>query len=182
MDTDYYNQKTSLYRHFNKDGELLYVGISNNHINRLNQHKSASSWFEDISRVEIEHFETRGEALNAETKAIQEEKPKHNIAKRARNTRVSQEPDVDLEIYTSSVGDELIKATVNIAYLYRTDELKKFGLKKNHAEKLIDNGVLGHIKETFYWNREKRVRHLVSGWQILQYLEDIHVTGEIPHV
>lgn len=70
--------KTSLYRHYDADGVLLYVGISLNHLARLGGHKSSSHWFWDITRVDIEHFETRGIAEAAEMLAIREEKPLHN--------------------------------------------------------------------------------------------------------
>jgi hypothetical protein len=71
---------TQLYRHFDDEGRLLYVGISLSAITRLAQHRSASHWSRAIVRVEIEHFDTRREALMAEAKAIIEERPLHNIA------------------------------------------------------------------------------------------------------
>ena len=71
--------RTSLYRHFNEDGLLLYVGISLNHIARLGQHSKKAHWFDTISRVEIEHFPDRLSAEKAEYQAIRDEKPLHNI-------------------------------------------------------------------------------------------------------
>ena len=68
--------KTQLYRHFDKEDNLLYVGISFSSLLRLSQHKSLSSWYDQISRVTIENFENREQALEAETKAILNEKPK----------------------------------------------------------------------------------------------------------
>jgi hypothetical protein len=70
--------KTALYRHFNKDGTLLYVGISLSVIERLRQHRQDSHWYEDIARIEITWFSTRSEALSAERKAIESEGPLHN--------------------------------------------------------------------------------------------------------
>jgi len=70
--------KTALYRHFDANGELLYVGISLSAIQRLSQHKTASPWFKEISRVEIEWHPTRKEALAVEKLAIVTENPKHN--------------------------------------------------------------------------------------------------------
>lgn len=69
--------RTALYRHYNEMGELLYVGISLSAINRLSQHKT-SGWFIEIAKVDIEQFETRMLALNAEETAIKKEKPKYN--------------------------------------------------------------------------------------------------------
>lgn len=71
---------TQLYRHFDSEGRLLYVGISLSAITRLAQHRSASHWSRAIASVRIECFDTRREALAAEAKAILEERPLHNIA------------------------------------------------------------------------------------------------------
>jgi predicted GIY-YIG superfamily endonuclease len=71
----------ALYRHFNVDGELLYVGISVSSLVRLTKHRHASSWFSEIAVVKIEHFPNRPDALKAEAKAIREERPRHNLSK-----------------------------------------------------------------------------------------------------
>lgn len=69
-----------LYRHFDAEGRLLYVGISKNATERLRGHKHKSSWFKEIARVEIQHFPTREEARAAEALAIKSEKPLLNKA------------------------------------------------------------------------------------------------------
>jgi hypothetical protein len=56
--------RTALYRHFDADGRLLYVGIS----------------MQDIATVRIEWFYSRKEALQAELRAITTENPAHNLA------------------------------------------------------------------------------------------------------
>lgn len=72
--------RTTLYRHYDKDGVLLYVGISLCQAMRLNQHSYDAEWFADIANVTLEQFPTRQEAEQAEIKAIQSEKPLHNKA------------------------------------------------------------------------------------------------------
>ena len=64
---------TSLYRHFDREGRLLYVGISMNVFARLAQHRRESHWYSQITRVEIEHFDSREEVLAAEGEAIRGE-------------------------------------------------------------------------------------------------------------
>jgi len=73
--------KTHMYRHFNKAGELLYVGISLSAVQRLSNH-SNSKWFDEISHITIEQFDTRAAALSAEKQAIIEESPKYNVQHR----------------------------------------------------------------------------------------------------
>lgn len=70
--------RTSLYRHFNASGQLLYVGIATCHIRRIEQHRTTAPWFWDIAEIRIEHFPSRQEALAAESLAIRTEGPMHN--------------------------------------------------------------------------------------------------------
>jgi excinuclease UvrABC nuclease subunit len=83
-------QTTHLYRHFNKNGDLLYVGISNNALSRLSQHKNNASWFDNISRIEMESHPNREAALKAEKVAIRTEKPFFNISSTKGTDRVQK--------------------------------------------------------------------------------------------
>lgn len=71
--------RTSLYRHFDAGGRLLYIGISKAHLSRLVFHKRTATWYWDIARIEIEHFETFEDAKFAEAEAISEESPLYNL-------------------------------------------------------------------------------------------------------
>lgn len=71
--------RTSLYRHFDEAGELLYVGVSLNHVARLGQHSKSASWFEQIASITIEHFMDRASAIEAEKVAIKSEAPRYNV-------------------------------------------------------------------------------------------------------
>ena len=73
-------ENTILYRYFDREGDLLYVGITKNQINRFAAHSKKSVWFSQISSATFTHFETREAAIVAETAAIKDEKPKYNIA------------------------------------------------------------------------------------------------------
>jgi predicted GIY-YIG superfamily endonuclease len=67
-----------LYRHYDSDDTLLYVGISLNAVARLYQHKK-SKHHEQIKKVKVEQFPSKEDALSAEKDAIVNEKPKYNI-------------------------------------------------------------------------------------------------------
>ena len=71
--------KTALYRHFDANDRLLYVGISLSPLDRLRQHRAASHWAKKITRVAVEWFECRPSAMAAELKAITTEMPLNNI-------------------------------------------------------------------------------------------------------
>lgn len=71
---------TNLYRHFDADNQLLYVGISLSAVHRLTEHRNGSPWFRSIGSVTIETFPSRKEALAAEKEAIRNENPLYNVA------------------------------------------------------------------------------------------------------
>lgn len=70
---------TALYRHFDSEGKLLYVGISLNAVSRLAQHRLSAAWFMEIAKIEIEWHPSREAACDAEVAAIQTERPAHNV-------------------------------------------------------------------------------------------------------
>jgi predicted GIY-YIG superfamily endonuclease len=71
-------EKTQLYRYYNHNQELLYIGISLNAVARLQGHKRNHDWTPEISFISVTKFQTRYEALAAEELAIKTEKPLHN--------------------------------------------------------------------------------------------------------
>lgn len=78
------SERTALYRHFDAEGVLLYVGISRSAAARLASHEQ-SNWDQQIARVDVQWFENRAAALRAERKAIATEKPRHNKSAGQRN-------------------------------------------------------------------------------------------------
>jgi predicted GIY-YIG superfamily endonuclease len=70
----------TLYRFFDKDGQLLYVGISNSWTQRLKQHYKDSDFFEKATFITLRHYESRHEVEAAEKIAIQTEGAIYNKA------------------------------------------------------------------------------------------------------
>jgi hypothetical protein len=68
-----------LYRHFDSNGVLLYVGVSISAVSRLRAHKQSAHWFWSIANVTVQSFNTREESLAAEKEAIKTERPLFNI-------------------------------------------------------------------------------------------------------
>lgn len=73
------HQPTTLYRIFDANGRLIYVGQSQRMGFRMQTHERSSWWFELAARIEIEEFPTRDAAMAAEVIAIQEEQPAFNV-------------------------------------------------------------------------------------------------------
>lgn len=67
-----------LYRHFDAEGVLLYVGRSISAVARLGAHKREAGWWDDIATVTIEKVPQHA-IRNAELVAIRDENPIHNI-------------------------------------------------------------------------------------------------------
>lgn len=70
---------TDLYRFFDADDRLLYVGISFSAITRAAQHRTTANWWPDMVMMTVERFDTRQDALEAEREAIRTERPAYNI-------------------------------------------------------------------------------------------------------
>lgn len=77
-----------LYRLFDANDQLLYVGISKSAIHRLHQHLEQQPWSEQIAKQTVERFKNRDDLLRAERAAIKAEQPKHNLI---HNTRADLE-------------------------------------------------------------------------------------------
>lgn len=75
-----YSRRTALYRLFDAEGRLLYVGIAYNPRARWLGHSSTKPWWKQVARREVEWHETRSAALGAEAEAIVNERPLYNIA------------------------------------------------------------------------------------------------------
>ncbi len=68
-----------LYRHYDENSVLLYVGISYSAFLRLRNHKNASAkWFDKLSTIKVDHYPSKRSAEIAELKAIKDENPLYN--------------------------------------------------------------------------------------------------------
>lgn len=176
--------KTQLYRHFDKDGTLLYVGISLSAIYRLSQHGDHSEWFNSISRVEIESFETREMAIEAEARAIFNEKPKHNIM-RPRRQKILNEIAIqelfEYELKRSEMSnEELTGRVVKFNILYSFSEVASMlGIGGKTLHRLIEEKKIGCIllparDGLSAHGNPFKPKQAISGWQVISYLESLH--------
>lgn len=78
---------TTLYRAYDSDGQLLYIGIAVNWAARWDKHRQRSPWFSDVARVDVMTYQSRSDAAAAEAAAIKLECPKHNIEHTDKDTR-----------------------------------------------------------------------------------------------
>src|SRR5688572_7566222 len=69
-----------LYRFYDRDDRLLYVGISLSAAKRASEHRAEKAWWSDVARMEVEHLDvSRSEAEAIEKEAIRSEAPLYNV-------------------------------------------------------------------------------------------------------
>lgn len=68
----------TLYRCYNSENVLLYIGCTGEVERRLKEHSRSSPWGKDVARVDVEEV-SESRALEAERKAVIEGKPLYNI-------------------------------------------------------------------------------------------------------
>jgi excisionase family DNA binding protein len=136
---------TNLYRHYDAEGKLLYVGISLSAVKRLSEHMKEACWADKIVKVEIETFETREKALDAETNAIQTESPTHNIKKRKKPFLITEKFERQIK-YLSDVVNETynnISSEYNGIWLFRiNDAAEILDTDKQTIKAMIQTGEI----------------------------------------
>lgn len=73
------NDTHVLYRIFDEDDALLYVGITNNPKGRILGHQSDKPWWPSVSTITLAHFPDREALEAAERVAVATEKPRFNV-------------------------------------------------------------------------------------------------------
>ena len=161
---------TSLYRHYNSEKKLLYVGVSLNALNRLGQHSDHSHWFNTITNVTIEHFDTRDAALAAEYAAILNEAPLHNIVhkKAADAARKKREEE---EGTRSEARKNLTERIVYFRPMYNLHAVASaLDVNIRVVNKWIADKKIGHFMMP---NLNGKLIPYVSGWQLIEHLESL---------
>ncbi len=68
----------SVYRCYNAESDLLYVGMSIHPARRLTEHVG-KAWWRDVAAVTVAHYEDVRQAAAAERQAIETERPEWNV-------------------------------------------------------------------------------------------------------
>ena len=72
------DQSTSVYRYYDLNGLLLYVGITSRGISRNREHNTTKEWWGYVTRQVVDHYATRAEALDVERVLIRSFRPPFN--------------------------------------------------------------------------------------------------------
>ncbi|MGW8936004.1 GIY-YIG nuclease family protein [Gordonia terrae] len=80
MTQDSGDETPILYRFFDENRRLLYIGITMNPPARFRQHHAGKVWWHTVTTITLESFSSRVQLASAERAAILLERPLHNIA------------------------------------------------------------------------------------------------------
>ena len=72
------NAPQTLYRFWNHK-ELLYVGISQSFLSRMDKHESTKNWWPKVTHITVTHYPNRKSVELAEKTAIRTEHPTYNL-------------------------------------------------------------------------------------------------------
>lgn len=80
---------TVLYRAYDRLGQLLYIGITDDLRNRFYGHRNASKWYPLTARRKVRKYETRERAEAVEIRAIRLLRPKMNARHNEGNCQIN---------------------------------------------------------------------------------------------
>ncbi len=66
-----------LYRMYDRNEDLLYIGMTGALGERLSGHRGSKQWWGEVATIRVEHFASRAEVDRTEAVAIQTEAPRH---------------------------------------------------------------------------------------------------------
>jgi excisionase family DNA binding protein len=117
----------TLYRFFDADGALLYVGRTIAPARRWREHERHSDWFADVATVTRIVYPDAASLADAEREAIREECPLHNV--QLAIPALEPAPDYPVRL------------------LYRISEFAKIvGVPESRIVTLVRNGVIESVK------------------------------------
>ncbi len=133
-----------LYRFYSATGQLLYVGITMNPPRRFKNHRDSKSWWDQVSGITVENYASRSELEQAERRAIQVERPLHNVVHNGSQRTLSVAPARPAPKSACTRSNPLGLSEYNIAHFAALPQWQKLAQALNDvALAANDAGVRG---------------------------------------
>ncbi len=87
------HMRVSLYRLYDAEDVLLYVGVTLDLKQRLNNHATQQPWWLEVARIKVTHLSSREDSETLERAVIQLDRPKYNV------THNRNRMEIDIEQY-----------------------------------------------------------------------------------
>jgi len=144
-------QDNYVYKFYNSENILLYVGITNMPINRFRQHKRDKNWFSQVNKISISENFYRNQANLYEIYYISNDNPKYNIdfvnggkisfdLPEIEFTEYIIENDLDKINFPKTLNECIDKKYLAEKLIDFFDKVKSD--KDGFCNKLIENGIL----------------------------------------
>lgn len=134
-----------LYRFYDADGLLLYVGITNQDMRRWIAHETRE-WWGAVASATVEHYDDRSAALDAERTAIKSERPVHNLthafyqpSRRRARTPMPPSTKVEPVVIPGMVNGARVRWLRENTGSYLKDFAERVGISKAHLS-MIETG------------------------------------------
>jgi hypothetical protein len=110
--------RTAVYRFYDADGRLLYLGMTHDLEGRWATHERIQPWWLDVSHREYAWYNTRAEAERIETSATAAEKPLYDRSgQRTVGGPVDQRLAAEIERATDAISDDIDNGTYPLWHL-----------------------------------------------------------------
>lgn len=168
---------TILYRIYDGDEQLLYVGISDRWDRRMAEHAQAQPWWPADATARLTRYPNRQAALAAERHAIKTERPRHNVVHN-RHPQPPARPSADkieMRWYCHGCGGKIKNGGGFISYDERARHQRKQATKERE-ERSATEWLIKLGKPV----TPEAVSHAIrAGWYPLS-LHDLDAFAEIP--
>jgi len=162
-----------IYRHFDAEGNLLYVGMSNNPINRLDNHRATAAWYHLIRSMTMEECGSMEEAAIKELEAIKNENPIHNIS--GKNIRIPSEERLKQQVVKSFKINKDVEPLPFICDKGYIERL--FNISSRTVNMLFDGGFIECLEIPSSNKKQKRV---ATGLAIINFIERLSNNTQKP--
>lgn len=147
----------AVYRFYDADGVLLYIGATSNIFERWYQHGD-KNWFHRVAVARVAHFTTRAEALAAESLAIGAERPllnritlsnEHSVRRAAaRRSWAPRDSSGDLRALLEHVEDALYLNRFDVPGLHDWRDRNAVEDALQRAQRIVSRIVASAAEES----------------------------------